>query len=602
MPDGVECRTADDPLIGGIKMFSSRKFRSAVSFALLAGALGLLPGVAHARKNDCAQPFTDNATGPVATDCLFLLKAATGSETCDTPCICDADGSGSIVATDALLCLIESVATAPLACNCPDLHDPMYHFDPATCPYASQQSGMVATDYIGAFDQDVDPSVGNWTAGWSIELGNDTTPPNHTVWTPVGLGTLGTCPANTTDVGDFTLPAAVGGGMMDNCQLPARYAVDGGTITLDNTNIYTLGGPENQGTKIGDGDAQGKSQDGGADPAVHSMLVIPEGTLILGTETEALAITRGSKIMAVGTAAHPIVMRSLTWFNNWVGGSDGSSGRGEWGGMILSGFGEANQCNNPTTCDFILEGFLTPFYSGGTDNSDSSGTFEYVVVSNAGFDIDGNGNELNGITHYQIGSGTVEDHIQVNNNVDDCTEFFGGAVNVNHEICTYNADDNADTDLGFRGSIQFMLVKQAADAGDRGHEADSFEGNLVEDMMPSGPCFANLTILGDSDVQTEGANIGTGTEMAFNNEIMKGATERCIAFEDGTLTLRGAGETINNSYIDCPNATKGEFTGQAPDTDAQVQAWYDSGSNNRRQSVDGAVGINSYGYPSQSTF
>ncbi|MEE8310724.1 MAG: endonuclease/exonuclease/phosphatase family protein [Candidatus Binatia bacterium] len=39
-----------------------------------------------------------------ATDALFILRAAVGSEVCDV-CICDADGSGLVAATDALVAL-----------------------------------------------------------------------------------------------------------------------------------------------------------------------------------------------------------------------------------------------------------------------------------------------------------------------------------------------------------------------------------------------------------------------------------------------------------------------------------------------------------------
>lgn len=64
----------------------------------------------------CADPVAP-FTGPVATDCLFILNAAVGAETCDE-CLCDAVGSNGINATDALLCLKVAVGE-PLTLDCP---------------------------------------------------------------------------------------------------------------------------------------------------------------------------------------------------------------------------------------------------------------------------------------------------------------------------------------------------------------------------------------------------------------------------------------------------------------------------------------------------
>jgi hypothetical protein len=324
--------------------------------------------------------------------------------------------------------------------------------------------------------------------------------------------------------------------------------------------------------------------------------------LILGEESEALAITRGSDVDINGTAVDPVVMMSLETFNAWVGGSNGDGSRGEWGGFVLSGFAPANQCANLTTCDFQIEGFLTPFYSGGFTPGDSSGDIEYLVVQQAGFDIDGNGNELNGITIFNVGTATQLSFVQVHENVDDGIEFFGGGANVDHAVVTDVQDDSIDSDLGYRGLLQFGVVRQSADnAADRGFEMDSHP-TPGSDTLISEPCFVNITVMGKSAAATEGANIGSGTNAYFSNGIMKGNTEFAIDIEDGTLALRGAGLQIHNYYLDAPAAVGGdELNGSnAPDTDATVEAWYDADPNNRRFTLgDPNVGINSIGYPSQ---
>ncbi len=67
------------------------------------------------------QPWKSPRDGaaPVATDCLYILRAAVGTEVCEPACVCDPAGGGSVAATDALACL--RVATAlpqVLECGC----------------------------------------------------------------------------------------------------------------------------------------------------------------------------------------------------------------------------------------------------------------------------------------------------------------------------------------------------------------------------------------------------------------------------------------------------------------------------------------------------
>ncbi|MFN2425868.1 MAG: hypothetical protein ABR587_05425 [Candidatus Binatia bacterium] len=65
----------------------------------------------------CAQPVTGGAA-PTASDCLFILRAAVGSNTCATECLCAPKGSLPITASDALLCLRSAVGQA-VTLNCP---------------------------------------------------------------------------------------------------------------------------------------------------------------------------------------------------------------------------------------------------------------------------------------------------------------------------------------------------------------------------------------------------------------------------------------------------------------------------------------------------
>jgi hypothetical protein len=79
-------------------------------------ALIFTAGFAEAQ---CAQPVTSGAS-PTASDCLFILRAAVGSQTCSPECICAPKGTLPVTATDALICLKKAVGqSVVLNCPCP---------------------------------------------------------------------------------------------------------------------------------------------------------------------------------------------------------------------------------------------------------------------------------------------------------------------------------------------------------------------------------------------------------------------------------------------------------------------------------------------------
>src|SRR5690606_19066812 len=112
-------------------------------------------------------------------------------------------------------------------------------------------------------------------------------------------------------------------------------------------------------------------------------LTIEPGTKIVGDfdiPGSSLFVLRGARIIAEGTAAAPIVFTSER--------PEGSREPGDWGGLILVGNAEINRVAPP---DVIIEGTGTGAtnpalpYSGGTDNTDNSGSLRYVRVEFAGF-------------------------------------------------------------------------------------------------------------------------------------------------------------------------------------------------------------------------
>jgi hypothetical protein len=194
------------------------------------------------------------------------------------------------------------------------------------------------------------------------------------------------------------------------------------------------------------------------------------------------------------------------------------------------------------------------FYGGDRDDDDS-GFLAYVVIMNAGNDIDGQGNELNGLTFFGVGSTTRSSYVQVHYGLDDGVEHFGSTDFMDHVVLTGNADDSFDWGQGYRGGAQFVLILQADDDGDRGIEADNDEGDPNADPV-SVPTLANMTIVGSSGgtsaSDTIGINLRRGTGELISNSVVTGS-DVCLSIQ-GSATFARASDgrlAFENSIVSC---------------------------------------------------
>ena len=232
-------------------------------------------------------------------------------------------------------------------------------------------------------------------------------------------------------------------------------------------------------------------------------LTIPAGTIIKGTPAATLVIKRGGDIMAEGTADNPIVMTS----NQPVG----SKAPGDWGGVVILGYAQHNQLTDP-----FIEGGIIPCQYGGNDDDDDSGVFKYVRIEYPGyrFEID---NEINGLTCGAVGRGTEIHHVQVSYSFDDSFEFFGGAVNVSHLVAFGGTDDEFDTDLGYRGNMQFLFGMRDPYNWDPNGTSNGFESDN-EDVSDSQaepythPKVSNATLIGPARDDSWVDNLPIGEE------------------------------------------------------------------------------------------
>lgn len=223
--------------------------------------------------------------------------------------------------------------------------------------------------------------------------------------------------------------------------------------------------------------------DGGA------TLTIEPGTIIKGREgtgslASALVIARGSKIQACGTADAPIIFTSVLdniKIGELAGTNLDETDNEKWGGLILLGAAPVSTKDGDT--EGQIEGIPAdePYgVYGGDDPMDNSGSLCYVSVRHGGALI-GEGNEINGITLGGVGAGTTINHVEVVANLDDGIEFFGGTVNLDHVIITYQDDDGLDIDQNYSGTINNFFVIHGGDGTDEGLEIDGPEGSTYVD-------------------------------------------------------------------------------------------------------------------------
>lgn len=244
-------------------------------------------------------------------------------------------------------------------------------------------------------------------------------------------------------------------------------------------------------------------------------LTIPAGTRIeadaANDATAFLAIEKGGKINAQGTAAAPIVFTS----------NSATPEPGDWGGLVICG----NAVTNLDPVNGNVQAEVTGLTYGGTNSADNSGTLSHIIIEYSGNIITGE-SEFNGLTFYAVGSGTTVNNIMVRLGSDDGIEWFGGSVSGTNLAAIGCQDDSFDWTEGWNGTVSNLYSDQSsavgASADSRGMEADNNQGNA--ELAPiSNPTISNVTLLGRN-----------------SNTVPK---------EAGMWLRRGTKGTISNVYI-----------------------------------------------------
>ncbi len=279
--------------------------------------------------------------------------------------------------------------------------------------------------------------------------------------------------------------------------------------------------------------------DGAVSVENGAKLTIPAGTTITasaasGDETSTyIVIQKGASIDVLGTSSNPVVMTS------------DSEVPGDWGGLVILG-------DATTTKGTDASAEVGEFLYGGSNDTDNSGTINYLIINYAGAQINPE-SQYNGLTLYAVGSGTTISNVALLNGTDDGVEFFGGTVSASNFYLENNQDDAIDWTEGWNGTLTNAYVLHTEAGFSTAVEADGDNNN---------PTLANLTIL-----STQG-----GTALQFKKESGATITGLSISGYETILDFRDGG-AVSNVQIEGADSDPNELYANLATVDVNSFSW-----------------------------
>jgi len=379
-------------------------------------------------------------------------------------------------------------------------------------------------------------------------------------------------PAGLRDDGTITGPT----GSYRVCALPSQLTRSA-TLARVPGLLYALDGRVDVGP------------DRGAAPTADApiVLTIEPGVVVFAkTGTSWLAVNRGNRISAVGTAEKPIVFTS----RDHVLGLSTDDSQGQWGGVVLLGRAPISDCTvapaaTPGTvdCERQTEGAVDPAYYGGATPDDNSGSLKYVQIRYSGYVLSAN-NELQSLTLEGVGSGTTIDYYHSHNSSDDGFENFGGGANMRHVVVTGADDDNIDLDTGYRGTLQYVIAVQKSSGNpDSMIELDS--ANTLEDQTPR----THMKIANFTFVHRNPAS-GNNAAMLFRGKADATLVNGVVTSPMACLRLNGTNILAADAATDkvgppvlqsvVMQCAANQFVGSGGVTPEQVATVFNAGANN----------------------
>ena len=238
------------------------------------------------------------------------------------------------------------------------------------------------------------------------------------------------------------------------------------------------------------------------------------------------------------------------------------------GAAFIEGFQAIDATVYGTAVTSQLGGAPSGGKFGGTDDNDNSGRMSFCSIRFGGFILSSN-NEINGITTGAVGRGTVMEFLEIFNNADDDIEPFGGTFNMRYCAGLFGGDDGLDTDMGYRGNVQFWFQHQdnttangvatgrnSSNAGDCTGEWDG--GKTPDTSLP-------YTVFSVFNATTIGRNSGkainwkvNGGGKVFNSIWANSAKMRIEGGSASTATAAADGNLSVNRFL-FTRTSGGEF-------------------------------------------
>ncbi|MFD2564140.1 hypothetical protein [Aquimarina rubra] len=227
----------------------------------------------------------------------------------------------------------------------------------------------------------------------------------------------------------------------------------------------------------------------------NAVLTIQEGTVIRADHENPanLIITRGSKLIAVGSEAYPIVFTS-----NKAAKSRAS---GDWGGIIIAGSGKVNSVSG----NGVIKGNFNPQYAvyGGTDKDEQTAILRYVRIEFPGNKTKRTEN-ANGLSLFGIGTASIIDHVMVSYSGQDSFNWTGGNNNMRNMLSFKAEDDDFQISEGFKGDLDFLMaIRHPYITSPKGSYAIEIDGynkelgylrpNSITDVTITNSTFVNLS-------------------------------------------------------------------------------------------------------------
>ncbi len=281
-------------------------------------------------------------------------------------------------------------------------------------------------------------------------------------------------------------------------------------------------------------------------------LTIPAGTVIVsetGTDRY-IAVEQGGEIDIQGTASLPVIMRSA------------NSNPGDWGGLLICGEARTTEGVDATA---EVGGLIY----GGTNDGDSSGNIDYLIIKGAGAQIN-NDSQYNGLTLYSVGSGTTIDNVAIVDGADDGVEFFGGTVSVNNLYLENNEDDAVDWTEGWSGTVTNTYVLHTIDGFSTAVEADGDNNN---------PKLVNFTA----------SSTTGGTALQFKKESGATITGLSLTGYETSIDMKDDGP-LTNVIIDGETGDPNATYIAPPTVDIAIFSWVDSNQSGQEFTIlEGSV-------------